>query len=90
MALAEGPDLLIVDLDVRPETGLKVISAARGRSTPAGQSTPVILLAGDQQRRADGMAAGADEALATPPSYHDLQAAVIRTLSRPQVAKSET
>jgi hypothetical protein len=43
----------------------------------------VILLAGDVRVRNAGKTSGADEALATPPSYHELQAAVIRMLSRP-------
>lgn len=79
VALQEGPDLVIIDLDVRADMGLRTIKAAKA----AKHVTPVIILAGDAQRRAQGKQAGADEALATPPSFHDLQAAVIRMLSRP-------
>jgi type IV pilus assembly protein PilZ len=89
VALEQGPDLVIVDLDLRPELGLRTIAAARARAKASAHRTPVILLAGDSQKRADGKAAGADEALATPPSYHDLQAAVIRTLSRPAAVASD-
>ncbi len=89
VALEERPDLVIVDLDVRPDLGVRAIDAARKQEAKTGQRVPVILLAGDAQRRAQGKSLGADEALATPPAYHDLQAAVIRTLSRPVVVASE-
>jgi type IV pilus assembly protein PilZ len=86
VALGESPDLVIVDLDVRPEMGMRVISAAREK----GGAMPIILLTGDESRREEGAAAGADEALVTPPSYHELQAAVIRQLSRPSaIAQKE-
>jgi uncharacterized protein (TIGR02266 family) len=91
VALEEGPDLVIVDLDVRPELGLRVIAAAKAHAEAAHVRTPpVILLAGDATARANGKTAGADEALATPPSFHDLQGAVIRTLSRPAQVASKT
>jgi len=57
---------------------------------PGHKTPPVILLAGDPSARARGKQAGADEALATPPSYGELQAAVIRTLSRPSAVASES
>jgi type IV pilus assembly protein PilZ len=92
VALDEGPDLVIVDLDVRPEIGMRVIQIARSLATkqPGHKTPPVILLAGDPSARARGKQAGADEALATPPSYGELQAAVIRTLSRPSAVASES
>jgi type IV pilus assembly protein PilZ len=91
VALEEGPDLVIVDLDLRPEIGMKVIETAKSpAAAAAGRNPPVILLAGDPAARTKGKQAGADEALATPPSFHDLQAAVVRMLSRPSVvAKHE-
>jgi uncharacterized protein (TIGR02266 family) len=89
VALDESPDLVIVDLDVRPEIGMRVIKAAKS-GTHGQRTPPVILLAGDANARARGKDAGADEALATPPSYHDLQAAVIRTLSRPSAVAEAT
>ena len=88
VALEESPDLVIVDLDVRPDMGMRIITAAKEREQKSGQVTPIIILAADAQRRATGKAAGADEALQTPPSYHDLQGAVIRTLSRPAAIAS--
>lgn len=91
VALDEGPDLVIVDLDVRPEVGLRIIKAAKERAAAQKSVTPVILLAGDPAKRELGTQEGADEALATPPSFQELQAAVIRQLSKPSaVAQRET
>jgi type IV pilus assembly protein PilZ len=87
VALDSGPDLVLVDLDLRSELGMKTILAAKAREAATSHTTPVILLAGNPDLRARGKAAGADEALATPPSYNDLQAAVIRTLSRPAAVR---
>jgi uncharacterized protein (TIGR02266 family) len=83
VALEQGPDLVLVDLDLMPEMGLRCIRAAKERAKAQAHPTPVILLAGDLRVRQAGKTSGADEALATPPSYHELQAAVIRMLSRP-------
>jgi uncharacterized protein (TIGR02266 family) len=85
VALEGEPDLIVVDLDVQAEFGMRTIRLARARR--AADVTPIILLAGDPRARTAGRAAGADEALATPPSYHDLQAAVIRMLSRPAAVR---
>jgi uncharacterized protein (TIGR02266 family) len=82
-SLAQKPDLVIADLDVSSLVGQNAIAAAKA----LGEGTPVIILAGDAQLRESGKAAGAVEALATPPSFHQLQAAVIRTLSRPKVVR---
>lgn len=89
VALSHGPDLVIVDLDVKAEMGLKTIAAAKARAAVTQHATPVILLAGDPAKRIQGKNAGADEALATPPAFSDLQAAVIRMLSRPVSVASE-
>lgn len=87
VALEQGPDLVLVDLDLLPEMGLRCIRAAKERAAAQAHATPVILLAGDARVRQAGKTSGADEALATPPSYHELQAAVIRMLSRPASVK---
>jgi len=87
VALEQIPDLVVVDLDVMPEMGLRCIRTAKAQKTHPDHSTPVILLAGDPRVRQAGKTGGADEALATPPSYHELQAAVIRTLSRPAIVR---
>jgi uncharacterized protein (TIGR02266 family) len=87
VALDAVPDLVVVDLDVRGELGMKTIQAARARDEAIEHSTPIILLAGHPDARSMGKAAGADEALATPPSFQDLQAAVIRMLARPAAVR---
>ncbi len=87
VALDGKPDLVVVDLDVKPEMGLRCIRSTKTRAQAAANATPVIILAGDPRVRQAGKGAGADEALATPPSYHELQAAVIRTLSRPAAVR---
>lgn len=87
VALEQGPDLVVVDLDLMPEMGLRCIRAAKERALSQSHPTPVILLAGDTRVRQAGRTSGADEALATPPSYHELQAAVIRMLSRPAAVR---
>jgi uncharacterized protein (TIGR02266 family) len=86
--LADLPDLLLVDLDLAPWVGLRAIEITKQKSTREASSPPIILLAGDATVRERGQKAGADEALATPPSFHALQAAVIRTLSRPAAVSS--
>jgi uncharacterized protein (TIGR02266 family) len=87
VALEESPDLVVVDLDLQPEMGLRCVRAAKAHAAALESPTPVITLAGNQRVRDAGKSAGADEGLATPPSYHELQAAVIRTLSRPVSVK---
>ncbi len=87
VALEGACDLVVVDLDLRPDVGMRTIAGTRARDAELEYPTPIILMAGDPDLRARGKAAGADEALATPPSFQDLQAAVIQTLSRPARAK---
>jgi type IV pilus assembly protein PilZ len=87
VALEQRPDLVVLDLDVQPEMGLRCIRAAKERAMSQSHPTPVILLAGDPRVRQAGRTSGADESLATPPSYHELQAAVIRMLSRPAAVR---
>ncbi len=83
VALDEQPDLLVVDLDQHTEAGLQTIRAAKQRQARDQHPLPVILMAQHQRVRTQGKEAGADEALQTPPSYADLQGAIIRALVRP-------
>lgn len=78
-ALQNKIDLAVVDLDAQPSVGLGAIGVIR----QAHPTTPIILLAQDPGLRLQGRQAGADEALATPPSYRDLQASVIRLIAKP-------
>lgn len=83
VALEQKPDLLVVDLDQRTEAGLQTIRAAKQRQVRDAHPLPVILMAQNPKIRALGKEQGADEALQTPPSYADLQGAIIRALVRP-------
>jgi uncharacterized protein (TIGR02266 family) len=82
-ALRRAPDLVLVDLDRGTSMGLATIRTTRAQ---AGE-VPVIVLGGDPQAREAGRAAGASDVLATPPSFHELQASVIRMLSRPRAVE---
>ncbi len=70
---------MVLELQRATEFGLMTIE--RIKELQAG--TPVILLADDLRTRELGKLSGADEVLESPPSFAALQAAVIRTLSRP-------
>ncbi|HEX8952358.1 MAG TPA: TIGR02266 family protein, partial [Polyangia bacterium] len=61
VALEQGPDLVVVDLDLMPEMGLRCIRAAKERAAAQAHPTPVVLLAGDPRVRAAGKTSGADE-----------------------------
>ena len=52
VALEQGPDLVVVDLDLMPEMGLRCIRTAKERAAAQAHPTPVILLAGDARVRA--------------------------------------
>lgn len=81
-ALAAQPDLVILDIERSPHLGVKTVELVKSAKTQTGPM-PLILLAGDLRARELGREAGADEVLETPPSFVALQAAVMRTLSRP-------
>ena len=81
-ALAASPDLVVLDVDRSAELGVQTVEDIKRRGQ-GGAATPVILLAPDLRSRELGKLAGADEVLEAPASFAALQAAVIRTLSRP-------
>jgi uncharacterized protein (TIGR02266 family) len=80
-ALASTPDLVVLDVDRSAELGVHTLEDIKTRMV----GLPVILLAGDLRARELGKLAGADEVLEAPPSFAALQAAVIRTLSKPSM-----
>ncbi len=82
VALAASPDLVILDVERSPHLGVSTIEMIK-KSSSTVAPLPVILLAGDLRTRELGRLAGAEEVLETPPSFVALQAAVMRTLSRP-------
>jgi DNA-binding response OmpR family regulator len=75
---AQQADLAIVDIASSGPDAFEVI-----RVTKARAQTPVIAVAISDQEREIARHCGADETLSAPPSFNDLQAAVIRTLARP-------
>ncbi|MEO6954502.1 MAG: TIGR02266 family protein [Polyangia bacterium] len=78
VALAGEPDLVILDIERAASLSARTVEQLRRVS-----AAPVILLSSDLGARELGRSDGADEVLETPPSFQALQAAVIRTLSRP-------
>jgi DNA-binding response OmpR family regulator len=62
----EAPDIILLDLHLRSDSGLDVLKRVRG--DPSLQSTPVILLSGDFDGVNDGYADqfGADAVLPKP------------------------
>jgi uncharacterized protein (TIGR02266 family) len=79
--LAAGPDLVVLDVDRSNDFGVHTVESIK--QADETRMLPVILLAGDLRARELAKQAGADEVLEAPPSFAALQAAVIRTLSRP-------
>jgi uncharacterized protein (TIGR02266 family) len=78
-AIAAEPDLVLLDLERASHLSTQTVDRLKADAP----GTPVILLAADLRARELGRLAGADEILEAPPSFQALQAAVIRTLSRP-------
>lgn len=81
-SLKKDADLAVIDLDDEdPEVndGLLALRLAKA----SGRPLPVIATAHQPKDRARAQELGADEVLANPPSFPDLQAAVVRTLGRP-------
>jgi DNA-binding response OmpR family regulator len=84
LALADPPDLLVLDLMMPGLTGLEVCAALRG--TPATARLPIILLTAKAQE-ADitrGLATGADDYVVKPFSPRELLSRVQAALSRQQ------
>lgn len=77
--LAPEIDLAIIDVDLDLNGSLTLIQAAKRMSPPV----PVIALSSHAQHREHAVAAGADEVLANPPPFADLQVTLVRALSRP-------
>jgi DNA-binding response OmpR family regulator len=81
-AVADPPDLLVLDLMMPRLTGLEVCAALRG--TPATARLPIILLTAKAQD-ADitrGLATGADDYMVKPFSPRELLSRVQAVLSR--------
>ncbi|MSP63715.1 MAG: TIGR02266 family protein [Myxococcales bacterium] len=79
VVINDGVDLVIVDLDTSGGDGLEVVRMARGGAVP----TPIIALAGDEETRDWARAMGVDQVVRDPPTFAELQQAVLAALSRP-------
>lgn len=78
-ALAEEPDLVLVELDETEAEALVALRLAKIQKRPL----PVIAFSGEDDTRRRARDLGADEAVGNPPSFTEFQAAVLRSLSRP-------
>lgn len=82
-AAAKKLDLVVVDMDSSGARAAEILSALRAES----RSIPIIALAQNDADRRRAASLGADETVPSPPTFGDLQAAVIRTLSRPSAVR---
>jgi uncharacterized protein (TIGR02266 family) len=71
-------DVAIVDVDFDLEGGLSIIRKAKAQKPPV----PVIALASKADREKI-VAAGADEIMANPPPFAELQVVLVRALGKP-------
>jgi uncharacterized protein (TIGR02266 family) len=72
-------DAALVDIDFDLEGGLATIRAAKQQHPPV----PAIAITSNAAYREQAVAAGADELLANPPPFADLQVVLVRALSKP-------
>lgn len=81
VVLADGVDLVVVDLDTMGVDGMGVTIMALNAPVPM----PVIALANDTDTQDWARRRGVDQVLPAPPPFADLQAAVLLALTRPIV-----
>jgi uncharacterized protein (TIGR02266 family) len=74
------PDLVVVDLDDTDADGLLAVRLAKSL---LARPVPVIIASHDDETRAKGRELGADDILSAPVTLPDMQAAVVRAISRP-------
>ncbi len=81
-ALAERPDLVVLDVRLPRKSGLEVCDFLR--HDPEDPHVPIVLVSasGDTEARLEGLARGADDYLAKPFSPKELVARVQRLLAR--------
>ena len=72
-------DVAIVDVDFDVDGGIKTIQKAKSMSPPV----PTIAITSNQSYRELAVAAGADELIANPPAFADLQVVLVRALAKP-------
>jgi uncharacterized protein (TIGR02266 family) len=84
-AAAPRLDLAVVDMDSSGARGEHLLR--RLREGPERDSLPIIALAHNEADRQRAAELGADETVPNPPTFADLQAAVIRCLARPSAIR---
>jgi uncharacterized protein (TIGR02266 family) len=72
-------DVAIVDVDFDIDGGIKTIRAAKQQQPPV----PVVAITSNAAYRDLAVAAGADELIANPPAFADLQIVLVRALGKP-------
>ncbi|HEY5921845.1 MAG TPA: TIGR02266 family protein [Kofleriaceae bacterium] len=72
-------DVAIIDADHDLEGGIAIIRKAKAQNPPV----PTIALASKTDSREQMVAAGADELLANPPPFAELQVVLLRALGKP-------
>lgn len=78
-AFAQDADLAVIDLDDARAEGLVTLRMAKVGRRPI----PVIITTREDDTRVRARELGADEVLANPPAFPDLQTAIIRALAKP-------
>jgi DNA-binding response OmpR family regulator len=77
-------DLAILDADADPDSALRVLARAQQLFSPV----PSIVMATSDEVRQRARTFGADEVVAKPPAFGELQTAVMRALGRPTSVKT--
>ena len=72
-------DLAIVDVDFDLDGGIKTLAAAQQQQP----RVPTIALSSNPAAREQAVQAGADEIMANPPPFQDLQVVLVRALGKP-------
>jgi uncharacterized protein (TIGR02266 family) len=78
-------DLAVIDLDSSGPAGLELIANLRYQERTS--TVPIIALGQLERDRLRAHERGADEALTNPPLFAELQAAVLRCISRPALIR---
>jgi uncharacterized protein (TIGR02266 family) len=78
-------DLAVIDLDSSGPAGVELIATLRFQERTS--SVPIIALGQLERDRLRAHERGADEALTNPPLFAELQAAVLRCISKPAVVR---
>jgi uncharacterized protein (TIGR02266 family) len=77
--IAPEIDVAIVDVDFDLDGALKIIRKAKQQRPPV----PTIALTSNTPHREQATAAGADEVMANPPPFAELQVVLVRALGKP-------